>query len=149
MEIIINHYKIDDIEKEVKTMEKVWNDLYNEALKVIQPRYVSRIMEAGETAAAIESKSGKIYVGVCVDATCGLGICAERNAIFNMITHGENEIKRVIAVTVGGKVVPPCGACRELMAQLMPDSYQNIEVMLDYDNNKVVLLSDLLPDWWI
>lgn len=130
-------------------MEEVWTELYNKASKVIQPRIVSRIMEAGETAAAIESKSGKIYVGVCVDATCGLGICAERNAIFNMITNGEDEIKKIVAVTVGGKIVPPCGACRELIAQLMPDSYQDIKVMLDYEKNKVVSLDELLPDWWI
>jgi cytidine deaminase len=30
-----------------------------------------------------------------------LGICAERNAIFNMITNGEDEIKRVIAISSG------------------------------------------------
>ncbi len=35
---------------------------------------------------------------VCVDGACTLGICAERNAIFNMITNGESKVKRVIAV---------------------------------------------------
>ena len=106
-------------------------------------------MEAGGVAAAIESSSGKIYTGICVDGACTLGICAERNAIFNMLTNGENEIKRVIAVNWDGKAMPPCGACRELMTQLMPDSYKNIEIMLDYDKNEVVTLGELTPKWWI
>ena len=66
--------------------------------------------------AAIESASGKIYVGVCVDTACTLGVCAERNAIFNMITNGEDSIKRVIAIDRDGKAIPPCGACREFLS---------------------------------
>ena len=95
----------------------------------------------------MESVSGKIYVGVCVDTACSLGVCAERNAIFNMITNGEDEIHRVIAVDRDGKVIPPCGACREFMTQLMPDNYKNIEIMLDTD--KIVTLGQLTPEWWI
>ena len=89
-------------------------------MNVIHPREVSRMVEAGGVAAAVESASGNIYVGVCVDTACTLGVCAERNAIFNMITNGENAIRRVIAVDRNGKAVPPCGACREFMTQLMP-----------------------------
>ena len=106
-------------------------------------------MEAGGVAAAIESASGKIYTGVCVDGACTLGICAERNAIFNMITNGESEIKKVIAVNWDGKAMPPCGACRELMAQLMPHGYKNVEIMLDYEKNEVISLGELTPKWWI
>ena len=51
-------------------------------------------VDAGGVAAAILSSSEKIYVGVCVDTCSTLGICAERNAIFNMITNGEQEIKK-------------------------------------------------------
>ena len=58
-------------------------------------------------AAAIESASGKIYTGVCVDSACTLGVCAERNAIFHMITEGENAIRRVIAVGQDGNAIPP------------------------------------------
>ena len=68
-------------------MEQIWNELYNAAKKVLNPRKVSSIIEAGGVSAAIETESGKIYVGVCVDSACSLGICAERNAIFNMITN--------------------------------------------------------------
>lgn len=130
-------------------MDAIWRDLYQAARDAIHPRVLSRFAEAGGVAAAVESASGKIYVGVCVDTACSLGICAERNAIFHMITNGESQILRVIAVNRSGKVMPPCGACRELMTQLMPDKYASIEIMLDYENGKIVTLGSLTPEWWI
>ena len=130
-------------------MDNTWNKLYDAAKQVLNPREISKMIEAGGVAAAIESASGKIYVGVCVDTACTLGICAERNAIFHMITNGENAIRRVIAINSTGKAIPPCGACREFMTQLMPDSYRTVEIMMDYETNKVVTLSELTPEWWI
>lgn len=129
-------------------MQDIWNKLYDEAKRVLNPRKVSNMVDAGGVAAAIEAGSGKIYVGVCVDSACTLGVCAERNAIFNMITNGENVIKRVIAVCGDGKTGPPCGACRELMAQIMPQDYKAIEIMLDYESERVVTLGELTPEWW-
>ena len=73
--------------------------------------------------AAILSKSGTIYTGVCIDTCSTLGICAERNAIFNMITNGEQEIDKVICVLEDGTNGAPCGACCERMVQLMPETY--------------------------
>ena len=130
-------------------MEKVWEDLYRAAKNVQNPREVSERIYAGGVAAAIEASSGKIYTGVCVDTSCTLGICAERNAIFNMITNGDNEVKRVLVIMSDGKTGAPCGACRELMTQLMPKSYQHVEIMLDYKKEKVVTLGELTPEWWI
>ena len=66
-----------------------------------------------------------------------------------MITCGESEIRRVIAVNWDGKAMPPCGACRELMAQLQPQTYKDVEIMLDYEKNRVVKLGELTPEWWI
>lgn len=130
-------------------MDEIWNTLYNEALKVLKPRKISRWVEAGGVAAAIQTTSGNIYTGVCIDGACTLGICAERNAIFNMITNGESEISRLVALNWGGKVISPCGACRELMAQLIPDKYKDIEVMMDYEKGEVIALKELTPRWWI
>jgi len=130
-------------------MEKIWNDLYNAAKSVQNGRDISERMSAGGVAAAVESISGKIYTGVCVDTSCTLGICAERNAMFHMITCGENEIKRVLAIMPNGKAGAPCGACREFMTQLMPGKYKEIQIMLDYDNEKIVTLGELTPEWWI
>ncbi len=112
-------------------------------------RKISNYVEAGAVSAAILSASGKIYTGVCVDTACTLGVCAERNAIFNMITCGEQEIKRVVCIMGDGKVGgAPCGACRELMVQMMPDTYKNIEILTD-DNGNTVTLGELTPQWWI
>ncbi len=130
-------------------MEKIWDEMHQAAKAVQNSRKISDYVEAGGVAAAILSSSGKIYTGVCIDTCSTLGICAERNAIFNMITNGEQEIKKVLAIMPNGKVGAPCGACRELMVQLMPNSYKEIEVLMDYETEKIVTLGDLTPDWWI
>ena len=130
-------------------MDECWSRLYDAARAVLNPRKISEWMEAGGVAAAVEAESGRIYTGVCVDGACTLGVCAERNAIFNMITNGESRIKRVIAVGWDGKAMPPCGACRELMAQLMPKDYRGIEIMLNNEKNEVTTLGALTPSWWI
>ena len=129
-------------------MEKIWDELYTAAKQVLRPRRISDRMEAGGVAAAVEAGSGRVYVGVCVDAACSLGVCAERNAIFNMITCGESVLRRVIAIDWDGRALPPCGACRELMAELMPETYKSVEIMLDYEAARVVTLGDLTPEWW-
>lgn len=130
-------------------MELIWNELYEAAKWVQNERKISDYIDAGGVATAILSSSGKIYTGVCIDTCSTLGICAERNAIFNMITNGEHIIEKVIAIMPDGKTRTPCGACRELMVQLMPDDYQNIEIMMDYETGKVVTLGTLTPEWWI
>ena len=130
-------------------MDECWSRLYDAAKAVLNPRKISEWMEAGGVAAAVEAESGRIYTGVCVDSACTLGVCAERNSIFNMITNGESRIKRVIAVGWDGKAMPPCGACRELMAQLMPKDYQGIEILLNNEKNEIVTLGALTPSWWI
>ena len=130
-------------------MEAVWNNLYEAAKRVQNERKISDYIDAGGVAAAILSSSGKIYTGVCIDTCSTLGICAERNSIFNMITNGESIIQKVIAIIPDGKTGAPCGACRELMVQLMPKTYQGIEIMMDYEIGKVVTLGTLTPEWWI
>ena len=126
-----------------------WDRLYEAAKGVLNPRTISAYVTAGEVSAAVLSSSGKIYTGVCIDTCSTLGICAERNAIFNMITNGEQEIRKVLCIPpVRGKGAP-CGACRELMVQLMPDQYRSIEIMLDYESEKVMTLGELTPEWWI
>lgn len=125
----------------------MWNKLYNEALKVQNDRCVSPFIEAGGVSAAILSKEGNVYVGVCIDTASGLGMCAERNAVANMITHGESRIDKVVAVMPDGRVGSPCGACREFMMQLDKESGE-IEILLDLETKKTVKLKELMPDWW-
>ena len=78
-------------------MDEIWAKLYAAAKAVQQERQISDYVLAGGVAAAVLSKSGRIYTGVCIDTCSTLGICAERNAIFNMITNGEQELTRCSA----------------------------------------------------
>ena len=130
-------------------MDAIWKEMYDAAKAVQNGRTFSQYVEAGGVAAAILSESGKIYTGVCVDTACTLGVCAERNAIFHMLTCGEQKIARVLALMPDGKVGAPCGACRELMVQLMPGDYQKIEILMDMETGRVVTLGQLTPEWWV
>lgn len=130
-------------------MDAIWKEMYEAAKAVQNERKVSDYVLAGGVAAAVLSESGKIYTGVCVDTCSTLGICAERNAIFHMLTQGENRIVKVLALMDNSKTGAPCGACRELMVQLMPSEYRDVQIMLDYENEKITTLGALTPEWWI
>ncbi len=116
--------------------------LYNTAKSVTNPKKISEQMCSGGVGAAVITKKGSIYTGVCIDTDCSLGMCAERNAISTMITNGEFEIEMVAAVEKRGNVLPPCGACREFMMQLKNSS--DIKVLVD-NKGTVVKLKDLVP----
>lgn len=130
-------------------MDKIWSEMYEAAKAVLNERRISDYVTCGEVAAAVVSKSGWIYTGVCIDTCSTLGICAERNAIFNMITNGENEIDKVLCILPDGSCGAPCGACRELMVQLMAGKYHDVEIMLDYKEGRTVRLGEITPHWWI
>lgn len=130
-------------------LDQTWLEMRKAANAVRHKRRISGYVDAGAVAAAVLSKSGHIYTGVCVDTCCTLGICAERSAIFQMITAGEDALTRVLAVGRKGRLMPPCGACRELIVQMMPSSYGSVEVLLGEDEARPVRLADLTPEWWI
>ena len=117
-------------------------NLYDMAKSVAIPKVINEQMSSGGVGAAILTKQGNIYTGVCIDTDCSLGICAERNALSTMITNGEYDVEMIIAVTKVGKVIPPCGACREFMWQLK--NSRDIKVVLD-NKETVVNLEDLMP----
>lgn len=123
-------------------LNDTWKTVYNAARAVVNPQKISEQICSGGVGAAVVTKKGNIYTGVCIDTDCSLGMCAERNAISTMITNGEYEIKMVVAVDKKGKILPPCGACREFMMQLKDSS--NIEVLVD-SKGTVVKLKDLMP----
>lgn len=125
----------------------IWQNLYDRARSVQNDRKISPFIEAGGVAAAILTRNGNIYLGVCIDTASTLGMCAERNAIANMITNGESRIEKVVAVMPDGRVGSPCGACREYMMQLDKDS-GDIEILLDLESRRTIRLKELIPDWW-
>lgn len=124
-----------------------WTRLYTAALTLRQERKVSAFIEAGQVAAALLTKSGSLYTGVCFDTACSLGMCAERSAVAHMLTAGENGIAKLAVVLPDNRLGLPCGACRELMMQLGEDVGE-IEILTDYPKRETVALKELIPAWW-
>lgn len=124
------------------TNDEQVNKLYDTAKSVAIPKLISEQMCSGGVGCTVLTKSGKIYTGVCIDTDCSLGMCAERNALSTMITNGEYDVNMIIAVNKNGKVLPPCGACREFMMQLSNSS--DIQVVVD-NNGTIIKLKDLVP----
>ena len=124
-----------------------WQRLYDIALSVARPRQLTEAAEAGGVGAAILTKDGNIYTGVCIDTACSMGFCAEHAAAAAMVTAGENRIAQAIAVGHKGNIMPPCGRCREFLSQL---SDENMDALVKVDEKTIVSLRDLLPyDWRI
>lgn len=119
------------------------------AAEVLNGRRLSKDATAGGVAAAIVTPGGNVYRGVCIDATSGMGFCAEHSAAAAMITAGEAQIERVVAVWADerGRVwrVPPCGRCREFLSQL---DERNIEAVVLLDGGRVSLDALLPQSGW-
>lgn len=122
-----------------------FEELCKRAFAVVNPRVLSETAEAGGVGAALETESGNIYVGVCIDTACSTGFCAEHAAAAAMVTAGENRVVKMVAVNWLGAPMPPCGRCRELISSLHPENHQAL-VMVDVGT--ILTLEELLPyDW--
>lgn len=127
--------------------DAIWAELYSRAHALVNDRALSGLIQAGGVAAALVTGRGSIYTGVCIDTASSLGMCAERNALANMITNGESDVRKLVAVMSDGSVGSPCGACREFMMQLSA-SAKDIEILTDRQSLRTVRLGELMPDWW-
>lgn len=114
------------------------------AKRTLNPRKISETTSVGMVAAVLLTKQGNIYRGVCIDTPCSIGFCAEYAAIAAMITAGENQVAKLVAVSADRGILPPCGRCRELLYQICPDNLQ-CEIQL---KDRIVTLEDLLPERW-
>lgn len=126
-------------------MDKVWEELYTEACRLQGEKKLSRYMRVGSVAAALITTNGNVYSGLSLANSCAVGMCAERNAIGTMLTNGESEISKIIAVKDNGKIISPCGICQECMRQL-GDYSKNIQVMMS--NQEIKTLGELTDEWW-
>lgn len=73
-------------------------------------------------AAALEDDAGAVHPGVNVEnASLGLTICAERNAVFGAIARGARGFRRMAVVAEGRRPCVPCGACRQVLIEHAPD----------------------------
>ena len=131
----------------------IWEEMYLKAKDEYHPEEISPFLDAHHVVAAVQSaKTGKIYTGFCIEGASGvMNLCAERVAALNMYLNEHNLIvKRMIAFrdnppkNNGGM---PCGACREFFMQA---AYENrdMEILTDYETRKVVILKNLIPNWW-
>lgn len=121
-------------------------ELIQKACAVVNPRKIANDCTVGDVGCALLTDKGNLYVGVCIDASSGMGFCAEHSAIASMVTHGEQSIGRIVAVLGDGTVLPPCGRCREFMRQIDEGNMEHTKVLLGKDRS--VALRDLLPHPW-
>lgn len=93
--------------------------------------------------AALLASNGTVYTGCNVEnASYGLTVCAERNAVFHAVVSGARDFLAVAVVTANG--VAPCGACRQVLAEFSPTMTVITSDMAG--NRRVYTLSELLPD---
>jgi cytidine deaminase len=100
---------------------------------------------ASDCGCALVTANNNIFLGVSIDTCSSMGFCAEHSAIAAMVTKGEYQIKKIVAVDEDGVVLPPCGRCREFMHQIHEN---NLDADVIIKNDKVVKLKDLLPYRW-
>jgi cytidine deaminase len=103
-------------------------------------------MTAGNVSAALLCESGVVYTGICIDVACGIGFCAEHAAIAQMIKDRQTRILKMVAVTTEGRIIPPCGRCREFMLQINAAN-DATEVILE--DGSTPTLGELLPHRWL
>jgi cytidine deaminase len=121
-------------------------ELIKKAQSVVKPRRIAHDYGVGDVGCALLSGSGQVYLGVCMDTSCGIGFCAEHAAIAAMVTAGEERIKKIVAVLGDGKILSPCGRCREFMHQIDHRNLDETEVVIAKD--RTVKLRELLPHPW-
>ena len=120
-------------------------DLISEAHRVTGVYKPSDECSSGSVGAALLTKDGNVYTGVCIDCGCGIGFCAEHSAIAEMLKHRESEIEMLVAVNLNKEIAPPCGRCRELIYQVNKAN-ANTRIVLNQD--ETITLRELLPLHW-
>ena len=73
--------------------------------------------------AALLTFDGEVYLGCNIEnASYGLCMCAERNALYNAYCHGvtQDDIEALAIVADTINPVSPCGACRQVISELFP-----------------------------
>ena len=116
------------------------------ARAVTVARRLSETATCGTVGAALETATGEVFVGVCVDTSSSVGFCAEHAAAAAMLTAGQSQVVRMVAVDSHGHVLAPCGRCREFISQL---AGANLDTEVLVGGPHVVSMRDLLPYRWV
>lgn len=96
--------------------------------------------------AALEAEDGTVFAGCNVEnATYGLTICAERNAVFQAFARGHRRFRRIVIVADTAAPTPPCGACRQILYE-----HCGPDLRVDLANlsgvQRTFRMRDLLPE---
>ena len=74
--------------------------------------------------AALLAKDGRVYLGCNVEnASYGLAICAERNAVWKAVSDGVTEFAAIAVTARDGRGAPPCGSCRQVLHEFAPNAW--------------------------
>ena len=116
-------------------------DLYNVAVAAREHAYIP--YSHFGVGAAVRCASGKVYGGCNIEnASYGLCVCGERNAMFNAVSAGERELVELCVVADTEGPVSPCGACRQVMSEF---KIKTIVLANLKGDCFVCTLEDLLP----
>ena len=97
-----------------------------------------------QVGAALLAKDGRVFTGCNVEnASYGATNCAERTAVFKAVSEGCREFDAIAIVASSGDFISPCGICRQVLAEFMPEG----KVILDSHENGMVtyLVRELIP----
>lgn len=121
--------------------------LYDKAFNASKETFKNEVCEIGSVGCALLNENGHIYVGKNLDMSCSLGMCAERNAISSMLTYETCRILKLVCVHKSGKIIMPCGACREFMKQLGPIC-KDVQILINLNPIQFINLDKTIPNWW-
>ena len=95
-------------------------------------------------ACIVETKNGNLYEGVNVEnASFGATVCAERNAIFNAVSHGEKEFSALYLMSDKDNILYPCNLCKQVMLEFF-DKDVIFNIMNKNGDSKVLTFDELM-----
>ncbi len=124
-----------------------WINLYNEAKSKLHVEEVSPFIEYGNNACALLASNNKIYSGHSITSNTSINCSAEKSAITTMLNDNESKITKLVIINELEEIITPEYSSLEYLLELCDDP-SNVLILVDLDKEKVLKLSDLIPDWW-
>jgi len=97
--------------------------------------------------AALLTDTGEVFIGANVEnASYGLSVCAERNAVMRMAIDGGSKPRAIVVATQSSPPGSPCGACRQVLLELADDPARFRVVAINTSGEKAAwTLAELIP----